>query len=256
MFLVRTPTPSPDGLASASLNSIVAFSSTDLWVVGTLLQDLSLAEHWDGTSWTVVDTPNPGKFSTILQAVDGVSTHDLWAVGHTQKSYYGKGSTVALHWDGTEWSTVSTPSPGKDDRLNAVEAVAPNDVWAVGSTADASGTPSTLIEHWDGTAWSIVPSPDLGAPGNWLAGVSATSADDVWAVGSGKGDGLIEHWDGMAWTVVSSPSLGKQAASCTRWWPSAPPTPGPWARDTPSREPTRPRSTGTGWPGRWSRSRT
>ena len=74
-----SPTPNPDGLASASLNGIVAFSPTDLWVVGTLLQDSSLAEHWDGSAWTVVPSPpSPaGDHFYGVVATGGA----VWAVG-------------------------------------------------------------------------------------------------------------------------------------------------------------------------------
>src|SRR5205807_1225568 len=47
---------------------------------------------------------------------------------------------------------------------------------------------------------------------NFLIGVKARAADDVWAVGSyengGGVDGVtIVHWDGSAWTVSPTPHL-------------------------------------------------
>ena len=45
------------------LNGVAAVSSNDVWAVGFWvdgLQRRTLAEHWDGTSWTVVSTPYPG----------------------------------------------------------------------------------------------------------------------------------------------------------------------------------------------------
>ena len=47
-----------------------------------------------------------------------------------------------------------------------------------------------------------------------LLGVSARTADDVWAVGFSIGArgirGLIRHWDGSAWTTVPSPNFANR----------------------------------------------
>jgi hypothetical protein len=68
----------------------------------------------------------------------------------------------------------------------------------------------TLVLHWNGTAWSIVPSPNVGTGSNLLNGVSAVSANDVWAVGYYDVGGstyrtLALHWDGTTWSVVPTP---------------------------------------------------
>ncbi len=43
--------------------------------------DVTLAEHFNGTSWTVVATPNPGEFGGVLSGVAAVATNNVWAVG-------------------------------------------------------------------------------------------------------------------------------------------------------------------------------
>ena len=45
-----------------------------------------------------------------------------------------------------------------------------------------------------------------GVPYAPLAGVSATSASDVWAVGRDDGASLTEHWNGHAWSSVALPA--------------------------------------------------
>ena len=59
--------------------------------------------------------------------------------------------------------------------------------------------------------WSTVASPNPGTSSNFLNGVSALSASNIWAVGSyGNGNGslpLVEHRSGSKWTVVSSPTI-------------------------------------------------
>jgi hypothetical protein len=62
-----------------------------------------------------------------------------------------------------------------------------------------------------------VPSPDPGGA-NYLNGVAAVAADDVWAVGAyGARPGsrtrtLAEHWDGSSWRVVPSPGVAKETS--------------------------------------------
>lgn len=89
-------------------------------------------------------------------------------------------------------------------QLNAVSAVSADDVWAVGSDADAD----TAILHWDGSGWTRV-SAAAADPTADLWGITAVSADDIWAVGDGADPyhPLIEHWDGSTWTLAATPRL-------------------------------------------------
>ena len=84
---------------------------------------------------------------------------------------------------------INSPSPSGRDTLNAVSALSPTDVWAVGSFNGAGGVSQTLIEHWNGTSWARVTSPNPGAD-NALAGVAASSACNAWFAGSSRGPGL------------------------------------------------------------------
>lgn len=62
--------------------------------------------------------------------------------------------------------------------------------------------------------WSLVSSPNLGTGHNYLTGVTAVTANNVWAVGyynnssSSASQTLVEHWNGGAWSVVSNPNVG------------------------------------------------
>jgi hypothetical protein len=67
-----------------------------------------------------------------------------------------------------------------------------------------------------GSGWSIVPSYSFGSLDNILAGVSASSATDAWAVGAYYPAGssvlatLAEHFDGIRWTAFPLPNVGTQ----------------------------------------------
>src|SRR5438552_19089445 len=84
-----------------------------------------------------------------------------------------------------DWQLVNSPNSGNQpNSLNAVAAVAENDVWAVGASSSSDSSSSrTLIEHWNGSRWSVVRSPNPGATFNVLTAVAVVSANNVWAAG-------------------------------------------------------------------------
>src|ERR1700691_2822006 len=222
--LFPNPTLLPN--SQGDLFAMPSTSATDIWAVGNLVQTFSnggstsynLFEHWDGKSWTPTFINDAEGFEG-LTGVSADATNDAWAVGNNG------GSTLAIHWNGTNWAAVATPENLGEgpNQLNAVVALAPDNAWAVGySTPGLAGQSATLtlILHWDGTTWSIVPSPNGGpnstSQSNRLLGITANSADDIYAFGSyfaADGSGhqmtLLLHWDGISWTIVTSPNPTK-----------------------------------------------
>jgi hypothetical protein len=212
--LVGTPY---SGLGENALNGVSAVTTDDVWAVGYWQPEKkvdaafhTLTEHWDGTSWSVVDSPTvPSSGSNTLTSVSAINSHNVWAVGY----YFapsGNRLTLVEHYDGTAWSIVSSPNPGgASDALLAVSGIASNDVWATGYTSGGFGY-EALVEHYDGSSWTKVPaaSDPLSAE-DVLAGISQGGSNDVWAFGYHViGDDyktLAEHWDGSSWTI--SPSV-------------------------------------------------
>src|SRR6266567_1869052 len=198
------------------LAGVAAVSSKDIWAVGghydsSSGQILSLIENWNGTSWSVVPSPNAGSVENSLFGVAAISSTDVWAVG-SYFNYSGTGGALIENWNGTSWSVVASPNPGTCGGLSGVTAISSTDVWAVGTTATCGSVNKTLIEHWNGTRWSVVTSPNPGSGGS-LSGVVAVSSINVWAVGtyynkSNTERTLIEHWNGTSWSVVKSPNPG------------------------------------------------
>jgi hypothetical protein len=207
-----TVVPSPNqGSGHNSLFGVAVASPNDVWAVGYYTSDTggnnTLIEHWDGSAWSIVPSPNQGV-DNVLYGAAVVSSSDVWAVGYSgSNSGY---DTLVEHWDGSTWSIVSSQSSGRNV-LTAVAVVSANDVWAVGSYVAPF---QTLVEHWDGSTWSIVPSPNQGTDYNQLLGVAVVSSDDVWAVGyaGNPSNPLIERWDGTQWNIVPSASQGSPAA--------------------------------------------
>lgn len=192
-----------EGTGENTLNGISARTQTDIWAVGSSgePQPLSLTMHWNGSVWTIVPSPNL-EFGVRLQGVKDISMNDVWAVGWSGSAGGFDDKDVAMHWDGSSWTIVPTPQPGGDqiDRLFAVDAAGPNDVWAVGLySPNPVVEDHSLILHWDGASWSVVPH-DCDTYGG-LTGLAVVSANDVWATG----DSTTCHYDGSTWTLVPSP---------------------------------------------------
>lgn len=204
------PNPSISS-GNAVLHGVTAINTSSAWTVGYSLDsqghDQTLIEHWDGTSWNVVSSPNPGAGGNILYGAVAISASNVWAVG----TYWDASGNQALieRWNGKSWTAISNTNAGPGANLIAITRVpGTNQLWAVGFYQN-NGNLQTLIEHWDGISWSVASTPIPGT----LRGITANSTSDVWAVGIG-GDGtpsfqtLIEHWDGTSWSVISNPNVG------------------------------------------------
>jgi hypothetical protein len=219
---VSSPNPSP-GLDT--IGGVTATSSTDAWAVGNACPasdctvQHTLILRWNGTAWSHVTSPNPGG-NNVLNAATATSPTNAWAVGSYCMSGCGTSAevekTLILHWNGSSWSQVSSPSPGAVNFLNGMWATSSNNAWAAGSyCVSVCGGPGTksqaLLLHWNGTAWSKVkiPSPK---PFTVLNAGTAISPTNAWAVGlscnypCGAERTLILHWNGSTWSQVKSPN--------------------------------------------------
>lgn len=209
-----------------AIYAMTSTSANDVWAIGSLLGDggqllFYLFEHWDGTQWTATTSLSGDAF---LMGASADAANDAWAVGFNGPEN-DSSRTLAMHFDGTEWKQVKTPSVGSGaNQFNGVLALAPNDVWAVGFSTPvpppAEVATLNLIEHFDGTSWTVVPSPNVGPASiyqsNRLFGLAANSPSDIWAFGSyfaSSGSGhqmtLLLHWDGTSWQRVPSPNPSK-----------------------------------------------
>lgn len=227
-----TIVPSPNVPPSAPhihianyLNSVTCSSSSDCWAVGysyesTLSSLKTLVQHWDGSSWSIVSSPNPlASPLAALQGVTCVSTSSCWAVGYytdlTNGGYY---QTLTEYWNGTTWSIVTSPntSATEDNVLWGMTCTGTADCWAVGWSVsyDSSGAVSavrSLVERWNGTLWAITGSPSSPGP-QLLQAITCNSISDCWAVGDqgaslqSPAQTLVDRWDGSSWSVVPSPT--------------------------------------------------
>lgn len=218
-----TAVPVPTSEPSAFLLGASAPSDTNAWAVGSVTSGSSsvgnrpLIEHWDGTAWGQSAAPALStSVSATLTAVSASSATDAWAVGYTRfnRSTF---TTLGFHWNGSAWTNVTSILGFRATIPIGTLDLGPSDAYMI---ANDSSLASGLLEHWDGSSWSTVtlPDPDPAHPGLNTAfdSIAATSADDVWVIGSHlrefsstllRWEPYALHWNGAAWSVVSMPPL-------------------------------------------------
>jgi hypothetical protein len=201
-------------LSSGGPAAVGATSASNAWAVGSESASFpaidTLTLHWDGTAWTQVPSPSPSSSDSALQAVSATSASNAWAVGQ----YFpptGPVKTLTLHWDGTAWTQVPSPSPGNispthfpANDLAGVAALSASNAWAVGDyfTRVSQGQQAPqipLVLHWNGAKWVRVTVPgtftDTG-----LSGITMVSPSDGWAVGQNFSTVEVLHWYGTTWS--------------------------------------------------------
>jgi hypothetical protein len=138
--------PSPNVGKSSAFNGVVALAPDNVWAVGSSgdVSDgptLTLIEHYDGSEWSVVPSPNVGPNSMFqsnrLFGITALSPTDIWAFGsYFQANGDGNQMTLLMHWDGTSWTLAPSPNPEMGSILNDVlfaGVTTGQNVWIVGS---------------------------------------------------------------------------------------------------------------------------
>jgi hypothetical protein len=110
--------PDPGGTSAGAGNTLIAISCSsarNCWAAGDLGNFtsseyiLNQALHWNGTSWSVKSTPDPGGAGigdlSSLNGIRCVGPADCWAAG-VQQHGGGTDRNQILHWNGTKWSAA------------------------------------------------------------------------------------------------------------------------------------------------------
>ena len=107
--------PVPAGAGQASFSGVDDLSASSAWTVGSWEEPGStmqqtLIQHWNGTAWSIVPSPNPGGTTSgsndELSAIAGTGPDDLWAAGSFDIG--GEFNAVLLeHWNGTAWTQLT-----------------------------------------------------------------------------------------------------------------------------------------------------
>ncbi len=224
----RVPKPG----AFSLLNGVYCVAAADCWAVGEYGTSHRGSRNevlrWNGKTWQTVAVPSPGGHAVSsvseLFSVRCAGPKDCWAVG--DYTAHGADLNEALHWNGTRWSRVTTPTPagtlpGTLNELFDVTCLTSSRCWAVGEygTENTTGVVRNEVLRWNGRSWSQVRVPEPAGTAssdvNVLNAIRCMSATRCLAVGL---DGMITGpptlaneallWNGRKWSVQKTPQPG------------------------------------------------
>jgi|HubBroStandDraft_4_1064222.scaffolds.fasta_scaffold55237_1 hypothetical protein len=229
-------TANPTGAKASHLSGVSCTSLSACTAVGSYTNsagtEVTLAEGWNGTAWSIQTTPNPtGAKASHLSGVSCASSSACEAIGSDTNSS-GVSVTLAERWNGTEWAiqTTSNPTGATGSNLYGVSCTASTACTAVGTWRAPFENPIhhnmvtnqySLAEVWNGTTWTIKETPNTqdseGDTEDVLMGVSCTSTTACTAVGEySRGEAgeeaLVERWNGTAWATQTSVFYGNGAS--------------------------------------------
>jgi len=175
-----------------TLRNIAASSHNDVWITGLDGPVFRAAIlHFDGRKLSNVAFPNLAHAD--LGGIAAIAPNDAWVVGGQASGSVGQ-STLAAHWDGTQWTIVPSPNATSNDALGAVSAISSTDVWAAGCGICGSdaGQGSIIVEHWDGSQWTLNSVPLIGT-GDIPGSILALPSGDVFVAGTVSGQGSFAN---------------------------------------------------------------
>jgi hypothetical protein len=167
-------------LCWSSLNAVSVVGSSDVWAVGPG----GLIAHFDGNGWSAV----PGPTSAQLYDIDMVSAGDGWAVGGRVNHDTRAVSGVILRLEAGTWREQQ--HPGSAARIMAVDAMSPDEAWAVNETGE-------VLRHAGGT-WRIAGR----VPGVFLNSISMVNNTMGWATGNDGSQALMVRYQNDTWVKV------------------------------------------------------
>lgn len=142
----------------------------------------------------------PGKH--IFPSVGDVLSYGIAAHGHTSIV-----TAVANPDPSTGSADVTVIEQNIRDVVNGTETMHMSG-WQMSGKGGTVASWMTFRRNW-----SFVPSPSTPTDYNYLNGVAAASAKNIWAVGLNTNysptvtyKGLIEHWNGSTWSSVTNPA--------------------------------------------------
>jgi hypothetical protein len=223
------------GPASGNVSGLLtADSAKDAWSVWTG-PGITLIERWNGSKWQRVAVP--ARFDSYVRSADVISASsagNVWLFNGSARALRWTGATwlfqalpswvqqassaavfspsdvwvfgtgfYAARYNGRSWAKVTLPEPATD-----VSAVAPDDIWALGSAV-------SFVMRWTGKAWTTVRLPLLPLPAGATisySNMTGTGPANAWlfrAISLPHAtipETAVMHWNGKAWLTIPSPA--------------------------------------------------
>jgi hypothetical protein len=191
--------------------TVEAITASSVWAHGTNAIVVTFDEGEEATEQipSVVITnhgprglqdPNLYNHYSLLRSIE-----EAFGLGCLQESCAATPMTPLFEVTGSSGTPV----------LPAPHVVPPDGENTVSPTGTGTGVKGKQASLTSGNEWQAVPTPNLSTLDNDLAGVSAASPTDAWAVGTYYPPSNPEvlstlgmHWDGKRWTAYPLPKVG------------------------------------------------
>jgi hypothetical protein len=212
------PDPVGDTQTDSSLLDVAAASPQDVWAVGYMSKgtinrldesaldiDKTLIQHWDGSQWHTVPSPNGSAGNGALNALTVLSADNIWAVGTFGDAYSLLTYPLLEHWDGKSWQTIPLQDSSHTiTGLSDITGTSSNDLWVTGTGLIKGDKLSQgVIGHWNGSQWQWLFAP---ANSTVMRTITQVSANDLWATGLNLRGPLLLHWNGQQWKSLALPA--------------------------------------------------
>jgi hypothetical protein len=189
----------PGSKAGESFVAATALSPTRVLAFSQLPGTGSRVWLWTAGKWSVMKT-----FAADIAAASVLGADDVWVFGG---AIFDGGTLGVWHYNGHTWARLS-------GSLEGGSATSATSAWAFGGKA---------VAHYNGKKWTLTSLAALlparnGYGGPHLTAVLATSATDVYAIGTGGSEvnggpgAVVLRYDGHSWRKVASyPALTPEA---------------------------------------------
>ena len=216
------------------LSSVSCYSTSSCMAVGAAAAGEALVEHWDGNSWSMLETASAEKKVQFLDearlsGISCTSASTCSAVGTYTMLGGAEGQMLAARWGGTSWTFEGSSNlKGQNSTTPpAVSCTAANQCTAVGTSSQITWESQTetmpLAMRWNGSSWSLQATTHPEQPSaSMLEAISCSSSAQCVAVGKeGYGPGnFAGYWNGNKWAIVGQEAIapelgvGSAAVSC------------------------------------------
>jgi serine protease len=177
------PTTLPSGAKFPDLGALSCSSASSCEAVGSYASStgvaLPLAEHWNGSGWTVQSFPTvAGATGEFASAVSCVTAGTCVAVGSVY-GQYGTSTPAYWRWTGTAWSAAAqlpSPSGSTDSFLGAVSCSSSTSCTAIGTWDGPQSESLPWSTSWNGSHWLFEQTPvPAGSAIHYLSAISCPS---------------------------------------------------------------------------------
>ena len=164
------PTPAPMSPGGQYLSSTTCSGASNCWATGATMDaagnpSTTLVDHWDGTAWVTVPSPNPATNGSLLTSVTCMDAADCWAAGASGWTNNSTPTPFIENWNGSAWSVEPSPNVVAFGYLSGLTCVQGVECFTIGFSATNLNNNTvfqTLIEQ--------LQVPASTSQGIWTAG--------------------------------------------------------------------------------------